>query len=112
MGERVELLLYTAVIPMLTAAAVAWLARRGLPPAIAQRYWLGLALAVGFIIGYWLLPERPPLAPVKHWHWLPYLAAMALAGGLTSASDASWIARLLVYGAVALVAAWKLVPHW
>jgi hypothetical protein len=112
MGERVELLLYTAVIPMLTAAAAAWVARRGLPPAIAQRYWLGLALAVGFVIGYWLLPDRPPLVPVKHWHWLPYLAAMTLAGGLTSAGDASWIARLLVYVAVALVAAWKLVPHW
>jgi hypothetical protein len=111
MPADVWTILTTAVIPFTAAVAAAWIVRSLVPAEISKRYVLGFALAAGFFAGYWFLPDAA-LVPSKHWHWLPYLAAVALVGGLTSASDASWTARLLAYGAVAVVAAWKLVPHW
>lgn len=112
MPLEIELVLYTVVAPFAAAVAIAWLARQILPVNIAERYSLGIALAVGFFTGYWLLPEWAPLVPEKHWQWLPYLAAAAVLGGLTQATGVSWVERLLAYALLALVAAWQLVPLW
>jgi hypothetical protein len=113
MRADIELALYTAVPPLAAAVATAWLLWRLLPVNIAERYALGIALAVGFFIGYWLLPDNwAPLVPQKHWQWLPYLAAAAVLGGLPLAAGVSWPERLLAYGALALVAAWQFVPLW
>ena len=112
MGGRIELLHYTVIVPMLVAVAAAWFAGRLLPVQFAERYSLGIALAAGFGVGYWLLPEWAPLLPTKHWQWLPYLAAAAVTGGLALATGVSWVERVLAYGALALVAAWLLVPLW
>lgn len=112
MRADIELALYTAVPPLAAAVATAWLFRRFLPVTFAERYALGIALAVGFFLGYWLLPDWAPLLPEKHWQWLPYLAAAAVLGGLTQATGVSWVERLLAYCVLALVAAWQLVPLW
>jgi hypothetical protein len=113
MGKQIEPVLYTAVVPLLAAAAMAWLGRRVLPQNVAERYVLGIALAVGFFSGYWLLPnDWAPLIPTKHWHWLPYLSAAAVIGGLAATLGVSWPERLVAYGLLSLVAAWQLVPLW
>ncbi len=112
MRNEIELVHYTAVVPLLTAAASAWFAGRLLPVQLAERYALGIALATGFGVGYWLLPEWAPLVPTNHWQWLPYLAATAVLGGLTQATGVWWIESLFAYGALALLAAWQLVPLW
>jgi hypothetical protein len=112
MDGRTELLLYTFIVPMLVAAAAAWFASRLLPVPIAERYSLGVALAAGFGVGYWLLPEWAHLVPTKHWQWLPYLAAAAVLGGLAVAGGVTWPERLVANAALALVAAWQLVPLW
>ncbi len=112
MGDEVALLHYTVIVPLLTAAAVAWSACRVLPAQFAGRYALGIALAAGFFVGYWLLPDWAALVPTKHWQWLPYLSSAAVLGGLTLAGGVSWPERLIAYGALAVVAAWQLVPLW
>jgi hypothetical protein len=112
MPAEIVLVLTTLVAPLAAAVAAAWLARATLPANIAERYSLGIALAVGFFLGYWLLPDWAPLVPEKHWQWLPYLGAAAVLGGLTQATGVSGAERLLAYGVLALVAAWQLVPMW
>jgi hypothetical protein len=113
MWDLIRPVLFAAGPAALVSAAVGWLLGVVLPRQLAERYRLSVALVVGFFVGNWLLPDSTPLVPIKHWHWLPYLAAGAAAiGGLTLGGGVWWPERLVAYALLAVVTAWLLVPHW
>jgi hypothetical protein len=113
MWEHLRPVLFAAGPAALVSAAAGWLLGAVLPRELAPRYRLGVALAIGFIVGNWLLPDSPQFVPTRHWHWLPYLAAGAAAiGGLTLGGGVTWPERIVAYALLALVAAWLLVPTW
>jgi len=113
MWELIGPMLIAAGPAALVSAAVGWLLGFVLPRELSERYRLGAALVVGFIVGNWLLTDGAPLVPSRHWHWLPHLAAgAAVIGGLTLAGGMSWPERILGYALLTIVAAWLLVPDW
>jgi hypothetical protein len=113
MSSEVEFAAFTLAAPLAAAAATAWLLWRLLPKSLAQRYSLAAGLAAGFAVGYFLLPDEwAPLAPVQHWHWLPYLGVAAVLAAIGLAHGTFAIERWLAYGLLALVMAWQLVPLW
>jgi hypothetical protein len=107
------LIVLTAVAPAVAALIAAVLWRRLIPAAAwSEQSALPLGLAIGFFAGYWLLPDDwAPLWPNRHWQWLPYLAlAAAIAAVLPE--KAGHLVRWPAFAAVAIGAAWLLVPTW
>lgn len=82
--------------------------------AVARRFALCMPIALAFAIGYVANPDRLPLWPERHWHWLPYAAlAMAAIGGI-SREGQWWWQRLAEFALLVatLAAAWLIVPRW
>lgn len=112
MSPWIELAVYSVAVPAATALAAAWLVRLIMPNGVAERYALPLGLAAGFFVGYWLLPDWAPLSPLKHWHWLPWLAAVAVLAPVCFAEGVTIGERLVLFAALAALSAWKFVPLW
>jgi hypothetical protein len=104
--ELVGLVLETSV----TALAVAVLLLKYLPPATA-RYAFTAATAVGFLVGSLTFPDRMPLVPERHWHWLPYLGLLAVWLGSVPERLPWWL-RWLGYACLAAIAGGQLVPGY
>jgi hypothetical protein len=104
--ELAGLVLETSV----TALAVAVLLLKYLPPP-AARYAFAAATAVGFLVGSLTFPDRMPLVPERHWHWLPYLGLLAVWLGSVPERLPWWI-RWLGYAGLAAVAGAQLVPGY
>jgi hypothetical protein len=117
MSVWIEFALYSVAPPAATALAAASLVRLIAPAGLAKRIALPLGLAAGFFVGYLILPDdRAAIVPVRHWHWLPWVGAAAVLGaisreGVTRARFGA-VERWLVFAALALFAAWNLVPLW
>jgi hypothetical protein len=101
------------VIPAIVALVVSLGWRRLLRASVAADAALAVGGAAGFFIGYVLLPDWAALAPVRHWHWLPYLAlVVTVAGGITVAVRSPlWGSGLLMF-LLGAITAWMLVPTW
>jgi hypothetical protein len=112
MSPWIEFTVYSVAAPAATALAVAWLLRLVAPATLSDRYALPLGLAAGFFVGYWLLPDWAPLLPLKHWHWLPWLGGAAVLAAICFAEGVTIAERLVLFAALAMLAAWKLVPLW
>ncbi|QDU31159.1 hypothetical protein ETAA8_63120 [Anatilimnocola aggregata] len=113
MLELLEFLLYSAVIPAITAVIVAITLRRLLPTTIGAGCSFAVGVAAGFFVGYALLPEWAPLVPERHWQWLPHLAFSAAFVGCVIGAGRwpAWSSGLL-YCALGLLTAWLIVPSW
>lgn len=98
------------IIPSATAV-VAALGIRFLAPSSAARFQWGAAIALGFLAGCLIFPDRLPLRPERHWHWLPYVGVFAALIAGFSAKLAT-PQRLLLYALLAGIAAWPLVPNY
>lgn len=99
-------------VPVLVAAVLAWLIVRLAPADVGGRYAAPVALAAGTAAGFWLL-KLGPAAPESHWHWLPWcVLAGAATGPVGRASGATLLDRLLLFGLVATISMWWLVPDW
>jgi len=113
MRSELEFALYSVLAPAAAAFAVARLLPRVLPAQAAARYGLAAGAATAFVVGYLLLPNWAAIVPARHWQWLLYLAPAAAAIGAASlAGGALAWERWLLYGLLAVVAAWQLVPTW
>lgn len=100
------------IIPAATAAAVAT-ALRLCSPGIAARYGWGIATAVGFLVGSLAYPDRVPLAPERHWHWLIYAGIVAaLAGAVTVVGTWKSWQLLPLYLLLGCLVCWPLTPDW
>lgn len=100
------------LVPAIVSAAVLFVLRRVLPQALADRYPGAIALAIGFFSGYGLL-ALAPWQPSSHWHWLPYVLLAASLVTPVALAEGVWsFERGLLYGLVALLASWLLVPTW
>ena len=116
MSPWIVFALYSVAAPAATAVAVASLSRVVAPDWLSRRFALPLGLAAGFFVGYVILPEWAAIVPVRHWHWLPWVGAAAVLGaisreGVTTTTFGS-VERWPVFAALALFAAWNLVPLW
>jgi len=116
MSPWIEFALYSVAAPAATALGVACLLRLVAPAGLSKRFALPLGLAAGFLVGYLILPDRAAIVPVRHWHWLPWVGAAAVLGAISregvTPSRFGAIERWLVFAALALFAAWNLVPLW
>ena len=105
--------LYTLAAPALAALLVAWLMALALPRDVAARWKLASGAAIGFAVGYVLLPEWAPLWPNRHWLWLPWLS---LAGGVLGSVSMGGPVRAWEQWLVAAVACFAsavaIVPDW
>ena len=98
------------IIPAATAGAVAMVIRYLHSRSAAPFQW-GLAIAASFLAGCLIFPDRLPLVPDKHWHWLPYVGLIAaFLGGLSAGSRLS--NRLILYVLIGGIAAWPLLPNY
>jgi hypothetical protein len=98
------------IIPAATALVVV-LAIRKLAPSSGARFQWGLAIAIGFLAGSLIFPDRLPLRPERHWHWLPYVGLVAaIIGGMSA--NLGTAPRLLLYALLGGIAAWPLVPNY
>ena len=117
MSPWIEFAVYSVAAPAAMALAAAWLLRVSGPVGLARRFGLPLGLAAGFFVGYLILPDdRAAIVPVRHWHWLPWVGAAAVLGAVSpegvTPSRFGAVERWLVFAALALFAAWNLVPLW
>jgi hypothetical protein len=104
--------LYGFALPALAAAVGCFVVRRALGDDLGGRYAAAVAFAGAFVLGYWLV-KLGPWMPEAHWHWLPYAVLLAaIAGPVGSATGVRLFERVLLFAAVALVAAWDLAPNW
>jgi hypothetical protein len=113
MNLATELLVIGVVVPGTIAAAAAWAAQRLSAAPWVQLYALPAAVAVAYAVSYALLPEWAALQPERHWQWLPYLAPAAAVIGPACVTPGrpAWL-RSLVFTALAVGAAYVLVPDW
>lgn len=98
------------IIPAATALVAALAIRYFAPDSVVRFQW-GAAIAIGFLAGCWIFPDRLPLQPDKHWHWLPYVGLLAaFMGGVC----AGWRTpqRLMLYVLLGGIAAWQLMPNY
>src|SRR5687767_14081269 len=101
------ILLPAAISLIVASSAWRWSGEAG------KRHSIALAVALGFGIAYAIHPDRLPLVPERHWHWLVYLGlGAAMIGGLSAARELAWWERALATALVMFVAAWQLVPTW
>jgi hypothetical protein len=113
MRGEIEFLALSVFAPAAAGLLVAWLCRRLLPADVGPRYSLAVGAAVGFAVGFELLPDMSLLAPQRHWQWLPHLAlAAAVLGPVSLAAGVRLVERWLLFAAIGLLAAWQLVPTW
>ncbi len=98
------------LLPTVTAFALA-VACLKLLPAAARRYSLAAATALGFLVGSCLYPDRQPLLPERHWHWLPYLGVLAVWLGSVPERMPGWL-RGLGFAGIAALAGGQLVPGY
>ncbi len=113
MNSAIEIVGYGGVVPAAVSTAVMVLAARFLPARVSRRYAAAVALVIGFFVGYVLLPSWAELVPKRHWHWLPYLGLGAMIiGPIGLARGVFAVERWLLLLALAIVAAWLLVPTW
>lgn len=99
------------LIPATVAAGVAlvWLRLSDR----AGRYALSVAVAAGLVAGCWIYPDQLPITPDKHWHWFPYVGALAaIIGGGAAFAPLPVLDRKLLYFALGAAAAFVLVPNW
>ena len=109
----IKVLALIALVPATTAMAVQILVRSVVPDSAARRYAAALAIGIAFFVGIACLFSWTELVPKRHWHWLPYLCALAMVlGPVTLASGVYAIERLLVQLFIAGLSAWLLVPSW
>lgn len=100
------------VTPAILAGITMVLLRRYLPIDWAGRYPAPIAATAGFLAGYTLLALGSWQATL-HWHWLPYIVlAATVVGAVALAGGVQLLERWLLYGLVAVLAAWLLVPEW
>lgn len=112
MQLAIEILIYGGLVPAAISLATVLLGRVVLPEGAAGRYPAALGLGLGFFVGYAVLPWTP-LVPARHWQWLPYAGAVAMAmGPIGRAGGVSVVERLLLNALAAVVAAFLLVPTW
>jgi len=108
-----ETLGYSGVIPAAISLSTVVLFRRFATENASDRYAVAVGFAIAFFAGYALLPSWAPLEVARHWHWLPYLAAVAMVlGPLALANGIHPAERGIVQLLLALLAAWLLVPTW
>jgi hypothetical protein len=108
-----EIGIYGGLVPFVIAIAVWWLCWWALTETTRTRYAAALALAAAFCTGYVILPEWAELVPVRHWQWLPYVAALAgVVSPIGLAAGVSRIERGILHALLAGGAAWLLVPDW
>lgn len=113
MSAGLEAVGYGMLVPAVVALVLCRICRKLLPPVAAQRYAAGAAAAIAFLASYALLPSWAALRPERHWHWLPHLGLAALVFGLVGpAAGLRTVERWLPHAALAIVAAWLLVPLW
>lgn len=113
MSGLVELLAYGLLVPAAVAAAGYWLGRRLFPPRIGERWAAPLAVALGVMAAYALLPDWASLVPQRHWQWLPYLGLLAaVVGPAAQAAQRFLWWRYVIFLALAGVTAAFLVPTW
>jgi hypothetical protein len=94
-------------------AAIATLAlRKLLPDGAAMRYAAPLAMAVAVLSGYALLSEEWPLAPERHWHWIPYLVAAAAVAPIALARGVASPERWFLWLVLAAAAGSVITPTW
>ena len=108
-----EMVGYGLIVPGGVSFAAMWLAWKVLPAGARARWANGAAIALGFIAAFVLIHGSAAVVPQRHWQWLPYLSGMAAILGATALARGVFAAeRWLVFLALALAAAWCLVPTW
>ncbi|WP_425616542.1 hypothetical protein NA78x_000190 [Anatilimnocola sp. NA78] len=113
MTDELQFVLFSAVIPTITALFVALPLLRFAPQSVAGRCSLAIATAGAFFVGYVLLPDWAPLVPARHWHWLPHLAISgAVVGCLSVLVPLPAWGKYLLYLLLGLLGASQLVPQW
>jgi len=112
MNLAIELLVIGIAIPAAVAAVVTWIGLRFATHG-ARLYAIPAAMALAYVISYTLLPEWASIKPERHWQWLPYLAMAAAVVGPVgfAAGRPAWV-RSLALTALAVGAAFLLVPNW
>jgi hypothetical protein len=117
MPAELVLAMRAIAAPAAVAAVLGVILLRLMPARLAERLALPVALAAGFCAGYWLLGEWGSLVPKRHREWLPWLAILAALAGRNTTATAAKAGRSSalsfgMFAALALVAAWLLVPTW
>jgi hypothetical protein len=113
MNDALLQAIWRLVIPALVAGGLAiYLGRSS--SYFVRRYAFAVPVAVGFVLGHWLNPDRLPLVPDRHWQWLPYLTLLVASVGGFSRPERYWgerAAEIALLGFTVVAAVW-LVPTW
>ncbi len=105
-------LLLGFVLPAVFAGGTLAVCSRAAKDSALGRLGPSLGLVGGFLLGYFLL-KLGPVAPDRHWQWMPYAMLLPLVlGPVSVAPGVTWLERILVYALIAAVAGWWLVPTW
>ncbi len=105
-------LLLGAAVPAVTSLLVTTVAARFLSRGASLRLVCPLAVAGGFLAGYWLL-RLGPIVPQIDRDWVPYAVLLAvLPAAIPLRGRRADLLRCALLGGVVLVAAAVLVPTW
>ena len=100
------------VLPAVFAGGIYALLSRAPAESAFGRFAPSAAFVGGFLLGYFAL-KLGPIIPASHWHWLPCLMLLPLVlGPVSQAAGVTALERVLVYGLIAAIAGWALVPTW
>ncbi len=73
----------------------------------------GLAVAIAWLSGYWVLVSGQEWWPERTWHWLPYLSLLAGVMGAVSVGEKwSTTVRSVLATILALLFGYTMVPNW
>jgi hypothetical protein len=106
--EIATVLLVTGAVSLVAG----YLLQRLLPADFSQRQAVPIAVGIAWLVGCWLI-EPQVRQPARHWHWLPWLGAVAaVLAPIGLASGVRLAERWTLNALVALAASWFLVPTW
>lgn len=106
-------LLVLSFVPAILAWAMIPVLRRLLPRELADRYAIGLAFGLAFLVGFQIPEQFGTWIPQRHWHWLLWLVpGSALMGGIRLAPRLHNVERNAILFAAAIIAGVCLVPTW
>jgi hypothetical protein len=111
MKLAIEILVYGVAVPGAVAFAIVWMGLRRGSLRVLARSIEGVAVAAAFFLGCVLTLGRDAVVPTRHWQWLPWVTVLAgVTGTIVPEGVYAKNLRWLFLAALAIIAAWLIVP--